>query len=69
MTEKYLTVTQTINWLKEHAQIGNADLEIDRKFLKSLNDSARLMPDKTSLFGKRYALTHLMTYASDVKPR
>lgn len=65
----YLTTKQTIQWLKRHAKIGNADLEINRKFLKKLEETGRLFPAKKSIFGKKYALDRLVLYAHDVAPR
>lgn len=66
---KYLSVRQTIDWLTENAKIGNAKIEINRKFLKKLEDTGRLFPDKHNIFGKYYSLKHLKLYAKDVMPR
>lgn len=71
MTEQYLSTRNTIAWLRKNVKIGNKDLTVDRKFLKHLDETCRLLPDKNGIFGigKKYALTHLKQYASDVKPR
>lgn len=71
VTEQYLSTRKTIAWLRKNAKIGNKDLTVDRKFLKYLDDTCRLLPDKKGFLGigKKYALTHLKQYASDVKPR
>lgn len=66
---KYLNTKQTIKWLNEHAQIGNAKLKINKKFLHMLEETGRLFPDKHTLFGKYYSVYHLKLYAHDVKPR
>lgn len=66
---KYLSTNAAIKWLQENAQIGQDDLKVDRKFMRKLDDTCRLMPDKHGLFGKRYSLKHLKQYAHDVKPR
>lgn len=66
----YLNTKQTIQYLKKHAKIGNADIEIDRKFLKTLEETGRLFPAKKSIFGSRkYALDRLLLYVHDVAPR
>lgn len=69
MILKYLSTTETIDWLKKHAKIGNAKIDINRKFLKMLEETGRLFPDKIVLFKKYYSLNHLKLYARDVEPR
>ena len=64
-----LSTRQTIQWVKNHAKIGNADIEINKKFLKTLEETGRLFPAKKSIFGRKYALDRLVLYAHDVAPR
>ena len=67
--DTYLTTKQTIQWLRKHAVFDNKDLVVDHKFLHKLNETCRLLPDKTSIFGNKYSLKHLKQYVADVKPR
>lgn len=69
MTEKYLSTKKTLQWMQKHVVLGDKDIIINKKFLRKLDDTCRLMPEKHSLFGKKYALSSLKEYAHDVKPR
>lgn len=62
-------MNQAIEWLNDNAQIGNADITINKKFMKMLEETGRLFPDKQTLFKKYYTVDHLKLYAHDVKPR
>lgn len=66
---QFLSVKEAIKWLKENATFDDPDLVINKQFLKKLNDTSRLMPDKVGIFGKKYSLARLEKYASEVKPR
>lgn len=66
---KYLNLKEAIDWLNEHAQIGNANITINKRFMKMLEETGRLFPDKRTLFGRYYTINHLKIYAHDVKPR
>lgn len=39
------------------------------KFMKRLKNFYRLVPDKHTIFGKKYSLLELKEYAHDVNPR
>ncbi len=39
------------------------------KFMKRLSKTCRLVPDKNTLFGKKYSLLELKEYANDINPR
>lgn len=62
-------MSQAIKWLNDNAQIGNANIEINKKFMKMLEETGRLFPDKRTFFKKYYTVDHLKLYAHDVKPR
>lgn len=67
--DKLLNLRQTINWLNANAKIGNAQIRINKRFMKMLDETGRLFPDKHTLFGRYYKLSHLKEYAHDVMPR
>lgn len=68
--ERYLSTSEAVKWLARNARFDNKDLIVNRAFLRKLNETCRLTPDKTSLFGgNKYALSHLRQYVHDVKPR
>lgn len=64
-----LNTAESVKWLKRHARIGNSNVTIDKRFLKRLENTGRLFPDKQTLFGNYYDIRHLRAYADDVKPR
>ena len=66
---KLLSTRQTIKGLRSHAKIGNAEINVDKKFLRMLNETGRLFPVKSSILGKKYDLETLKEYAHDVAPR
>lgn len=66
---KYLNMKQAIDYLKKHAVFDSKDIVVNRKFMRKLDETCRLLPDKASLFGKKYALKHLEQYVADVRPR
>lgn len=51
---KYLNLKEAIDWLNKHAQIGNANITINKRFMKMLEETGRLFPDKRTLFGRYY---------------
>ena len=66
---RYLSTNQAVDWLKQNATFANPDLVINKKFMKKLDDTCRLLPDKVTFFKKYYSIKHLRQYAKDVKPR
>ena len=66
---KYLSRNQAEQWLNQHTLYGKKRKMFTNKFMKRLSKSYRLVPDKNTLFGKKYSLLELKEYAHDVNPR
>lgn len=66
---RYLSRKQAIQWLNQHAHFGETNLVFNRKIMRSLDNTCRLMPVKHTLFGRKYSLEQLKQYAHDVNPR
>lgn len=66
---KYLSKKQAMQWLNQHASYGETNMNFNRKIMKTLDNTCRLMPAKHTLFGVRYSLIQLERYAKDVNPR
>ncbi len=65
----YLSRSQAEQWLNQHTLYGKKRKMFTNKFMKMLKKTYRLVPDKTTLFGKKYSLLELKEYAHDVNPR
>lgn len=66
---KYLSRNQAEQWLNQHTLYGQKKKVFTNKFMRKLKNSHRLVPDKDSIFGKKYSMRELKEYASDVNPR
>lgn len=66
---KYLSRNQAEQWLNQHTLYGQKKKAFTNKFMKMLKKSYRLVPDKDSIFGKKYSMQELKEYANDVNPR
>lgn len=66
---KYLSRNQAEQWLNQHTLYGQKKKVFTNKFMRKLKNSYRLVPDKDSIFGKKYSMRELKEYASDVNPR
>lgn len=66
---RYLSENKAIEWLNKHATFGDKNISFNRKKMKDLDKTCRLMPAKSGLFGKKYSLLELRGYARDMKPR
>lgn len=71
MNNPFLSKNEAIEWLNSHVKFDDPDMVVDRRFMKKLDDTCRLLPDKSGIFGlgKEYSLKHLRQYVKDVKPR
>lgn len=67
--DKLLSTKQAIKWLNANAKIGNAQIKINKRFMRMLDDTGRLFPDRHTIFGRYYKLSRLKYYAHDVAPR
>ena len=67
--DKLLSTKQAIKWLNANAKIGNAQTKINKHFMRMLDDTGRLFPDRHTIFGRYYKLSSLKYYAHDVAPR
>lgn len=56
---------EAIQWLKNKAK----QFIVDKKLFKELNETGRLLPTKTTLFGNKYTKQQLMQYYLETKPR
>lgn len=65
---KYLSRNQAEQWLNQHTLYGKKKM-FTNKFMKRLSKTCRLVPDKNTLFGKKYSLLELKEYANDINPR
>lgn len=66
---KYLSRNQAEQWLNQHTLYGQKKKVFTNKFMRKLKNSYRLVPDKDSIFGKKYSMRELKEYAHDVNPR
>lgn len=66
---KYLSRNQAEQWLNQHTLYGKKRKMFTKKFMKRLSKTCRLVPDKNTLFGKKYSLLELKEYANDINPR
>lgn len=66
---KYLSRNQAEQWLNQHTLYGQKKKVFTNKFMRKLKNSYRLVPDKDSIFGKKYSMQELKEYANDVNPR
>lgn len=66
---KYLSRNQAEQWLNQHTLYGQKKKVFTNKFMRTLKNSYRLVPDKDSIFGKKYSMRELKEYANDVNPR
>lgn len=66
---KYLSRNQAEQWLNQHTLYGQKKKVFTNKFMRKLKNSYRLVPDKDSIFGKKYIMRELKEYAHDVNPR
>ena len=66
---KDLSRDQAEQWLKQHTLYGQKKKVFTNKFMRTLKNSYRLLPDKDSIFGKKYSMRELKEYANDVNPR
>lgn len=66
---KYLSRNQAEQWLNQHTLYGQKKKVFTNKFIRKLKNSYRLVPDKDSIFGKKYSMRELKEYAHDVNPR
>lgn len=66
---KYLSRNQAEQWLNQHTLYGQQKKVFTNKFMRKLKNSYRLVPDKDSIFGKKYSMRELKEYANDVNPR
>lgn len=66
---KYLSRNQAEQWLNQHTLYGQKKNGFTNKFMRTLKNSYRLLPDKNSIFGKKYSMRELKEYANDVNPR
>ena len=66
---RYLSRNQAEQWLNQHTLCGKKRKMFTNKFMKRLSKSYRLVPDKHTLFGKKYSLLELKEYAHDINPR
>lgn len=66
---KYLSRNQAEQWLNQHTLYGQKKKVFTNKFMRKLKNSYRLLPDKDSIFGKKYSMRELKEYANDVNPR
>lgn len=66
---KYLSRNQAEQWLNQHTLYGQKKKVFTNKFMRKLKNSYRLVPDKDSIFGKKYSMRELKEYANDVNPR
>lgn len=65
---KYLSRNQAEQWLNQHTLYGQKKNGFTNKFMRTLKNSYRLVPDKDSIFGKKYSMRELKEYANDVNP-
>ena len=66
---KYLSRNQAEQWLNQHTLYGQKKKFFTNKFMRTLKNTYRLVPDKDSIFGKKYSMRELKEYANDVNPR
>ena len=66
---KYLSRNQAEQWLNQHTLYGQKKNGFTNKFMRKLKNSYRLLPDKDSIFGKKYSMRELKEYANDVNLR
>ena len=66
---KYLSRNQAEQWLNQHTLYGQKKKVFTNKFMRTLKNTYRLVPDKDSIFGKKYSMRELKEYANDVNPR
>lgn len=66
---KYFNNRQAAAWLKKRVHFESDEVTMNTRFVKRLQDECRLLPAKKTLFGKRFTLAQLQTYAQEVKPR
>ena len=66
---KYLSRNQAEQWLNQHTLYGQKKNGFTNKFMMTLKNSYSLVPNKDSIFGKKYSMRELKEYASDVNPR
>ena len=66
---KYLSRNQAEQWLNQHTLYSQKKNGFTNKFMRKLKNSYRLLPDKDSIFGKKYSMRELKEYANDVNPR
>ena len=66
---KYLSRNQAEQWLNQHTLYGQKKNVFTNKFMRTLKNSYRLLPDKDSIFGKKYSMRELKEYANDVNLR
>ena len=66
---KYLSRNQAEQWLNQHTLYGQKKKVFTNKFMRKLKNSYRLVPDKDSIFGKKYSMRELKEYANDVNPK
>ncbi|GFP10375.1 hypothetical protein BDKNPLJD_00231 [Lactobacillus helveticus] len=57
---KYLSRNQAEQWLNQHTLYGKKRKMFTNKFMKRLSKTCRLVPDKNTLFGKKYSLLELL---------
>ena len=50
--DKLLSTKQAIKWLNANAKIGNAQIKINKRFMRMLDDTGRLFPDRHTIFGR-----------------
>ena len=53
---KYLSRNQAEQWLNQHTLYGQKKKVFTNKFMRTLKNSYRLVPDKDSIFGKKYSM-------------
>ena len=66
---KYLSRNRAEQWLNQHTLYGQKKNGFTNKFMRTLKNSYRLVPDKDSIFGKKYSMRELKEYANDVNLR
>lgn len=64
---KYLSRNQAENWLTKHVNTRRQKYNFNNKFMNMLKKTYRLVPDKDTLFGRKYSLLELKEYARDVR--
>lgn len=66
---KYLSRNQAEQWLTKHVNSSRQKYNFNNKFMEMLKRTCRLIPDKETLFGRKYSLLELKEYARDVRLR